>query len=407
MPVRQALSASSQPPLAEHPSRAGRIGTTRETDCDREERTMCDTDHYASASKGIRRGDDTVGITRRQSLTAAAGVVGVLYAIKAGPLAMLSTEGTPAAAAASCVLTPEKTEGPYFVDELLNRSDLRSDSDGSSTQAGVPLTLTINVTNEDDGCSVGEGVIVDVWHANAGGDYSDIAANTQENTLGHDWLRGYQVTDSKGQVTFKTIYPGWYEGRTVHIHFKVRAFDGDETTYEFTSQLFFEQSINDAVETSSGYEGVKSVTNSTDGIYSGDTELLVPLTGSVANGYTGEITVGLSGLPETSDDPDPSGDDEVEARLVRARAERTAAGRRRVVARIDAEERVSVKLRLTRRGEVLAKGSGRAAKGKHDIGLRVPAGVVAGDARLSAVLEDRAGNVRTQRRRVKVPRVRR
>ena len=362
-------------------------------------------DHFSTTSKGVR-------LTRRQGF-GAVGAAGVAYAITTGPLALLGTK-TEAAGAASCVLTPAKTEGPYFVDELLERADIRSDSDGTNQQAGVKLDLALTVVNGDDDCSIGEGVVVDLWHANASGNYSDIAASSQDDTLGHDYLRGYQVTDAGGQVKFTTIYPGWYEGRTVHVHFKVRAFDGASTTYEFTSQLFFEQSTNNTVETSSGYEGTKSVTNSNDSIYGNDTEVLVPLSGSVAKGYTGEITIGLTGLPASSDAPgggdsddgdgSGTGTDEVEARLLSAKVERDRHGRRTLVAKLKADERASVKLRLIRGGKAVARGSGVIRKGKHELRMRVPSRIGAGPASLKAVLEDRAGNVKTNKRKVRIPR---
>lgn len=362
------------------------------------------SDHFSSVSKGVRTDDGNLRLTRRQSL-GAVGAAGVAYAITKGPLALFGS-GTSPAQAASCVLTPAKVEGPYFVDELLKRSDIRSDSDGTNEQPGVKLDLTLTVVNQDDNCSIGEGVVVDVWHANASGNYSDESANTQDNTLGHDYLRGFQVTDSNGQVKFTTIYPGWYEGRTVHLHFKVRAFDGTTTTYEFTSQLFFDQSINNTVETSSNYEGTKSVTNSNDSIYANDTEVLVPLSGNVANGYSGEITLGLTGLPKSSDVPggdDPgTGTDEVEAKLASAKVDRDRDDRRTLVAKVKADERVTVKLRLVRDGDVLAKGGGTVQSGTHEVKMRIANGVDSGGATLKAVLEDKAGNVKTNKRKVQL-----
>lgn len=370
---------------------------------------MCENDHYSSVSKGVVPAEPGIRLTRRQSF-GAAGAAGVAYALGRGPLALFGGSATKVAAA-TCVLAPAMTEGPYFVDELLERSDIKSDSDGTNTQGGVPLELTLTVLNSDADCAVGEGVVVDLWHCNAGGEYSDIANGAgQSDTSGHDYLRGYQVTDSNGQVTFKTIYPGWYEGRTVHIHFKVRAFDGTSTTYEFTSQLFFDQTINNTVnqQTGLGYEGVKSTTNSADGIYSNHTEALVPLTGSVGAGYTGALTLGLTGLPASSDNPGGggggSGSDEVEAELVSARVKTDGEGRRKLVATLKADERVDVKLRLIRDGKAVARGKGTVREGRHKVELRLPKRVDAGRATLKAVLEDSAGNVSASSSSVRIPR---
>ena len=98
----------------------------------------------------------------------------------------------------------------------------------------------------------------------------------------------------------------------MHVHFKVRTFEDDQQTYEFTSQLFFDQATVDAVQATPAYTGAGTTQNSQDGIYANDSEVLVPLRGSIDNGYSGAITVGLSGLPSHGDVP---GDDEVGAKL--------------------------------------------------------------------------------------------
>jgi protocatechuate 3,4-dioxygenase beta subunit len=121
----------------------------------------------------------------------------------------------------ACVVRPEMTEGPYYVDEDLNRSDVRSDPGTGEVKEGALLTLTFNVSQVSDGsCSSLEGAKVEIWHCDAEGVYSDVS-DPGFNTEGEKFLRGYQVTDENGQATFVTIYPGWYSGRTVHIHFKV------------------------------------------------------------------------------------------------------------------------------------------------------------------------------------------
>src|SRR5712692_9688370 len=134
-----------------------------------------------------------------------------------------------------CVVRPEQTEGPYFVDEQLNRSDIRTDPTTGAASAGTPLEITIRVFN--GACAPLAGAHVDIWHCDAAGKYSDESANS---TVGQKFLRGYQVTDENGAVKFTTIYPGWYMGRAVHIHFKIRTYDGTSQTSTFTSQFFFD-----------------------------------------------------------------------------------------------------------------------------------------------------------------------
>ena len=110
----------------------------------------------------------------------------------------------------ACVLSPAMTEGPFFVDEGLNRSDVTAGATHAAVTEGVPLLLEVAVVGARSGCAALAGVRVDIWHADANGDYSDVGAQR-----GRQFLRGYQVTDASGKVAFRTIYPGWYPGRAV------------------------------------------------------------------------------------------------------------------------------------------------------------------------------------------------
>ncbi len=162
--------------------------------------------------------------------------------------------------------SPQQTEGPYFVDGVPNRSDITSDSSGASEE-GLPLSLVINVYDVDDGnCIPLEGAQVDIWHANSQGAYSGV-----QGTLGQDFLRGYQLTNDNGTVLFSTIYPGWYEGRAIHIHVKVRTSEGSQESFEWTSQLYLPNSVNEQVHTQAPYSnhGPVSLENEEDGIYTG------------------------------------------------------------------------------------------------------------------------------------------
>ena len=165
---------------------------------------------------------------------------------------------------------PQQTEGPYFVEGMPNRSDIRSDPSEGSVQPGIPLRLVIHVYDVDNGgsCTPLKGARVDIWHANSQGVYSGVK---DQGTIGKKFLRGYQVTDDNGTVRFTTIYPGWYQGRAIHIHDKVRTFEGPEKTLEWTSQLYFNNSINEQVHTQPPYSkhGLPDMTNEQDGIYTG------------------------------------------------------------------------------------------------------------------------------------------
>lgn len=204
----------------------------------------------------------------------------------------------------SCVVKPSLTEGPYFVDEMLNRSDIRSDPATNVVKAGVPLKLKFNLSRvSGSACAPLTGAFVDIWHCDALGAYSDESAGMgNPNTQGQKFLRGYQVTDSNGSVEFTTIYPGYYTGRTVHIHYKIRLFSGSTRTYEFTSQLTFDDALTDQVFTQAPYntKAARGTRNNNDAIaQSGGGAILLNLTSDGQGGYTSVFNVGLTGLPNT------------------------------------------------------------------------------------------------------------
>jgi protocatechuate 3,4-dioxygenase beta subunit len=138
---------------------------------------------------------------------------------------------------------------------------------------------------------------VDVWHCDALGGYSDVFDRwgVGADTRGQKFLRGYQVTDRRGYVEFMTIYPGWYRGRTVHIHYKIRINSATERGYELTSQLYFDESVTDLVHVQAPYaaRGRRDVTNDRDGLFrNGGHQLMLQLTKD-AQGYVGRLDIGL------------------------------------------------------------------------------------------------------------------
>lgn len=199
----------------------------------------------------------------------------------------------------SCVVRPAQTEGPYFIDEMLNRSDIRSDPTGGSTREGVPLDLAFRVSRVGEGeCRPLEGALVDVWQCDALGVYSDVRdINGRFDTTGKKFLRGHQVTDADGAARFVTIYPGWYEGRTVHIHFKIRTESKSARGHEFTSQLYFDEAVTDEVMRKEPYarKGERQMRNERDGIFrrGGDQLMLVVVPGEDGYGATFEIGLQL------------------------------------------------------------------------------------------------------------------
>jgi protocatechuate 3,4-dioxygenase beta subunit len=206
------------------------------------------------------------------------------------------TAGTGAqTASTTCVVRPEQTEGPYYVDTGLERSDIREEREG------VPLDLTFNVSRVDQGdasaCGPLVGAVVDVWHCDAAGEYSGVEDNAAGDfdTRGETFLRGYQVTDENGVARFATIYPGWYQGRAVHIHFTIRDSPESEQGYEFTSQLYFDDALTDEVHSRGPYaqKGERDQRNSTDGIYQGGGDELTLALAPDGEGYAATFDIAL------------------------------------------------------------------------------------------------------------------
>lgn len=231
-------------------------------------------------------------LTRRQVLALLGGTSALLVV---GGVAPGRARALPQGA---CVVRPALTEGPYFVDELLNRSDIRSDPSDSSVRPGLPLEMTFNITGvSGDSCMPLQGLYVDVWHCDHLGVYSD-ASDPSFNTVGRKFLRGYQITDANGQASFTTIYPGWYSSRAVHIHFKIRSGLTANPGFEFTSQLFFDDAYTDAVYTRAPYStrGARATRNANDGIYSSGGSQLVLAPTETDTGYAATFDIALTGI---------------------------------------------------------------------------------------------------------------
>jgi protocatechuate 3,4-dioxygenase beta subunit len=182
----------------------------------------------------------------------------------------------------SCVLTSEMTEGPYYVEGDKVRRNI------TEGKPGVSLALRLTVLDVST-CKPIKNAAVDIWHCDAGGVYSGTSVQSTEDLR---FLRGIQRTDRNGLVIFKTIYPGWYTGRAVHIHLKV--YLGGRTVH--TGQLFFPDTLTDTVYTRSPYDRRPSRDNrnATDSIFrNGGKRSMLRLAKS-GSGYVGRITMGVS-----------------------------------------------------------------------------------------------------------------
>jgi protocatechuate 3,4-dioxygenase beta subunit len=197
-------------------------------------------------------------VLSRREVVALLGAAGVALATR--PALAQASRPVPA-----CVVRSAQTEGPFYVDEKLERSDIRTDPATGERRPGVPLELAFAVSRlAAGGCAPLVGAVVDVWHCDAAGAYSDVR-DAGRSTAGQRFLRGYQTTSEAGVARFTTIYPGWYQGRAVHIHFKVRAAKGQE----FTSQIYFDEAVTDRVHALAPYAGRGGgrLRNESDGLY--------------------------------------------------------------------------------------------------------------------------------------------
>lgn len=209
---------------------------------------------------------------------------------------MLARPAAGAESAARCVARPEQTEGPFYVDERLQRSDIRSDPASGETSEGALLALAFAVTRlEGAQCAPLAGAKVDVWQCDAAGRYSDVR-DSSGATLGRSFLRGYQVTDGSGVARFVTIVPGWYPGRAVHIHFRIDAPGAAGRAQRFTSQLYFDDAFLDRVHALAPYasRGARRSRNGSDPIFrdGGGQLLLAPE--AADGGYKARFDIGLT-----------------------------------------------------------------------------------------------------------------
>jgi protocatechuate 3,4-dioxygenase beta subunit len=232
-------------------------------------------------------------------LATGAGAAEAAPAPAARPTRSASASASTSASASSsvCTLFSEVTEGPYYLDVALVRSDV------TESKAGVKLTLNLTVVDSTT-CAVLPNALVEIWHADALGEYSGfVGANGHSESDDGTFLRGGVLTNAGGLATITTIYPGWYRGRAIHIHLKVHTgvtvSNGSYTggTVVNTGQLFFDETATTAVAKVSPYSTntVTRTTLSQDSIYGGGgaQDGLLTLSGSATAGYTGTLTLGV------------------------------------------------------------------------------------------------------------------
>lgn len=240
-----------------------------------------------------------VPVTRRQLLNMAG--VGALGLAIGGSVPSSVAAGSTGGNGGCGPVTPEGEIGPFFADDSakgFNRRKVVANVDGSNPQHGIPLTLKLTVYDTQNACAPVKGAQLDIWHCNAEGLYSD---EESQSTAGQTYLRGYQLTDAHGMATFETIFPGWYPGRTTHIHLRVRSKYSETSSPDDgsnTTQLFFPQAVVDHINSSIApynRHGRAFTTNASDHVYDGEThaQMLVSLSGSVETGFTATAAIYL------------------------------------------------------------------------------------------------------------------
>jgi len=226
---------------------------------------------------------DADRLSRRASLLKLGGLLAGATAVGGWRVAEEAGAGPAAVASGlvTCVLAPESTEGPFYLDDHRIRRNI------TEGRPGVPLTLRLAVVDVSS-CKPIKGAAVDIWHCDAGGVYS---GTSQQDTEDERFLRGIQRTGAKGVAQFRTIYPGWYSGRAVHVHVTVHL--GGNVVH--TGQLYFPDSLTDTVFKRPPYRRRpnRDTRNSADFIFrNGGKRSLLKLVRS-GSGYVGSITMGV------------------------------------------------------------------------------------------------------------------
>ena len=196
--------------------------------------------------------------------------------------ASTTTTTATTSATGTCAVSPTETVGPYPSLSQFVRSDIRED------RPGLPLNLTIAVVNANSACAPVAGASVEIWQCDVAGEYSQYGNSRQQT-----FLRGIQTTNANGQVTFLTVYPGWYQGRATHIHVEVTA-NGRSAK---VTQIAFPEDVNAEVYRSGAYasRGLNPTSNSRDGIFADSlSQEMATISGNTTSGYNATFQVGIS-----------------------------------------------------------------------------------------------------------------
>jgi len=197
--------------------------------------------------------------------------------------------GTDTSSDESCAVSPAETKGPFPIKtpSQLVLENIKSD------RIGVALLINLTIENQSKDCSPFEGVLVDVWHCDKDGNYSEYGGTSMQQTdyTTVHFLRGRQTSDANGKVSFISIFPGWYQGRAPHIHVEVLTASGSSL---LVTQIAFPETITSEVYSSTNYaaHGQADTLNTRDNVFSDSlAEELATLTGNLTDGYTLSKTI--------------------------------------------------------------------------------------------------------------------
>jgi protocatechuate 3,4-dioxygenase beta subunit len=211
-------------------------------------------------------------MNRKKFLTEGLTGFGAIIAL---PSAITACKKKTTGTTTGCEVMPAETKGPFpnLTPAQLVRRNIVSD------RTGVALLMTLTIKDSSENCNVLQDVLVDVWHCDKEGNYSQYGTSSAAN-----FLRGRQTTDANGQVSFLSIFPGWYPGRAPHIHVEVLSAGGSSL---LVSQIAFPPSVYNTVYATSGYRGTADTSNTQDGIFrdSIDKNLSDSVTGNITDGY--------------------------------------------------------------------------------------------------------------------------
>jgi protocatechuate 3,4-dioxygenase beta subunit len=224
---------------------------------------------------------------RKKFLKKGMASMGTIVAIPTVLISCNKDENTNDNDPSACTTSPVETAGPFPIKtpaDLVRENIL-------GNKVGVPLLINFTIQNTNDNCAILQGVFVDIWQCDAKGNYSEYSGQLDGNFTNEHFLRGRQTTDANGNASFISIYPGWYPGRTPHLHIEIKNSSGSSL---LITQVSFPEDVSNTVYATTEYKGAADTDNSNDGIV-GTANLADSVVGNTADGYTLKKVIKVAG----------------------------------------------------------------------------------------------------------------